>query len=323
MKRNSNIELLRFILMFMICVWHMFVVGMEYSKLRTGSISVETTLDFLPMSICVPAVNTFMLISGYYGMKFKIDKALRLIIQAFLLYLVYKFTAAIITGSFSLKYFLLHILPISTKNWWFLTWYFLIMVLSPILDGVNQISKKQFQIILIICFFINSVTLYILRQSSGYEIFHLLLIYLLGRYLNLHGHIPDIKLSLLGFLSAVVILYLATSYTYSINSKYTWQLFEYNNPVIILMSVCILSIFMSFPPQQSNIAYFLGKHSLAIYLLTSNLLYVKWASLYRSSFFLCMISILASLLLIEFIDLIQGKINDAIRKKININKFNL
>ena len=67
-KRNSNIELFRFILMNGICLWHMLVHGMNIKNI----INIESDISYsiyILLCLCVPCVNSFMLISGFYGMK--------------------------------------------------------------------------------------------------------------------------------------------------------------------------------------------------------------------------------------------------------------
>lgn len=81
-KRNSNIELLRFVLMFTICILHLLVhgVGIKESGASVGNV------DLLLCALSLPAVNCFMLISGYYGIRFSVNKALTLILQAFIIF---------------------------------------------------------------------------------------------------------------------------------------------------------------------------------------------------------------------------------------------
>ena len=81
--RDTNIEFLRFLLMFMICVWHTMVHGYDYKNM-SDSITPDNR-GIILMALCVPAVDTFMLISGYYGIKYSLDKLFRLIIQALLI----------------------------------------------------------------------------------------------------------------------------------------------------------------------------------------------------------------------------------------------
>lgn len=80
-NRNSNIELLRFVLMLLICVGHLFAhgLGLKYMGRTVFDVDISTLVIF---AIVVPAVNCFMLISGYYGMNLKLKKVISFIVQA-------------------------------------------------------------------------------------------------------------------------------------------------------------------------------------------------------------------------------------------------
>ena len=149
--RETNIEFLRFLLMFMICVWHTMVHGYDYKNMSDSV--MPDNRGVILMGLCVPAVDTFMLISGYYGIKYSLDKLFRLIIQALLIsntviFIKYFFY----NGNLEFYY---QLFPISSECWWFLSVYIVIMLLSPIINGgIQLISSKQFLQILIPLFFI-------------------------------------------------------------------------------------------------------------------------------------------------------------------------
>ena len=71
-NRESNFELLRIISMIM-------VLAIHANFFSTGELSIEDTQNYFIQSIlrcfshslCVGAVNTFVLISGYFGIRYK------------------------------------------------------------------------------------------------------------------------------------------------------------------------------------------------------------------------------------------------------------
>lgn len=76
--RNSNIELLRIISMMMIMVLHF----LGHSKnVWEGGVSADMLLWNLNESICISAIAIFVLISGYFGIRFTFRKLLRLYLQ--------------------------------------------------------------------------------------------------------------------------------------------------------------------------------------------------------------------------------------------------
>ena len=73
-KRNTNIEILRILLMLMVCFLHLAVHGYGYFSHNThplNNVSDHSFLLSLLVSLTIPVVNTYVLISGYFGIKFK------------------------------------------------------------------------------------------------------------------------------------------------------------------------------------------------------------------------------------------------------------
>lgn len=70
-KRNSSIELLRYLLMFFIVIWHSLVHGIGLTNI--GGIP-DFGIHYLPSlilcSIACVSVDCFMFISGYFGIRF-------------------------------------------------------------------------------------------------------------------------------------------------------------------------------------------------------------------------------------------------------------
>lgn len=310
--RNSNIELLRFILMFAICVWHMFVHGFDIKNIANGNIDLNYA-HLACCSILVPTVNCFMLISGYYGIKCNARKIISFVFQAsfyFWLCMILKF---IFWKNLEFNNIIHHILPISTYTWWFLTIYFIILLLSPIINtGIKNLSKKQYLIILGALIFINSVGLYINQVSLGSNLLSLFILYLLGRFLTLHKiHINRQKAFLI-WMTSTIFLILCIECSTRISLKITWLLFSYNNILIILQAIGILYFALSFKARHNKFFLYLGANSFAIYLLTEGLgmkLYTLWSNIYTSNIILALFAILITCLLITAINSLQLKIN--------------
>ncbi len=69
-SRESNIELLRILLLLFICFWHVIVHGYKFAFIKDTGVPLNAEwLDFFASFLC-PAVNTFVLISGYFGIHY-------------------------------------------------------------------------------------------------------------------------------------------------------------------------------------------------------------------------------------------------------------
>ena len=302
--------------MIAICIWHTMVHGFDFKNMST--MNIPQIQHLIMMVICVPAVDTFMFISGYYGIRFSYDKLLKLIIQAILISNIIILVRLPFGGSLS---FYDQLLPISSGlTWWFLSAYAVIMVLSPILNaGIKTIESKTFRNILIFLFFVFSIVKYRL-DGGGYNLITLLLIYLLGRYCNKTQLVLSRKLSIIIWaFSFSFLLLIMTYHLYYENVHSIWILLSYNNPVIILMAVSIFYFSLSFQLNQKKWIAFLGNHSLSIYLVSEMIgiaLYNTWKNLYINNTLIFITSIFVFALSCEFFDIPIQALNSWIRKKI-------
>ena len=317
-KRNSNIELLRFVLMFAICLLHLLVHG---KGIKAPGASVDG-VDLLLCVLSLPAVNCFMLISGYYGIRFSVNKALTLVLQAFILFAFCFIVNNCLLGGVKWTSLLQHLFPIANKNWWFLTEYFCIMLLSPLINkGIERIDRKTFTVILLYLLFINSFGLYMVRASLGSNLLSMLIVYLLGRYMSLYKiEFGRCKAAFFGvFATALLALLVCGSY-YAGYGKVSWLLFSYNNPLILLQAVCLFCWVKSLKERHYRPFQFLGKHAFSVYLITEAIgmgfLYPLWASWYALNPLYAVGGILAAMALCVLVDCLQEELNQGIRTRL-------
>lgn len=83
-KRNSNIEILRFVLMVSIFIWHLIVHGLDFKNVGIKPYPYNIHLTILATTFLSPAVNCFMFISGWFGMKLRWKKVCTLSIVCIL-----------------------------------------------------------------------------------------------------------------------------------------------------------------------------------------------------------------------------------------------
>ena len=155
--RQSNIELLRIISMFLVMVVH----SME------GSLGRPTTEDLVHAPIDVlcrvnfetlglVCVNVFVLISGWFGIRCSIKGAVKFIYQCLFMAIVVVAFLAIMQGPLTWTELIRDlILP---KNWWFVYAYFTLYILSPILNVfVEYASREMFRNTLIAFFVFQTI----------------------------------------------------------------------------------------------------------------------------------------------------------------------
>ena len=76
--RKSSIEVLRFFFMFLIVLQDVFVHGLHY---QNDTYSTYPCLNILLLSFSYVGVTGFMFISGYYGIRFKLNSLISLFNQ--------------------------------------------------------------------------------------------------------------------------------------------------------------------------------------------------------------------------------------------------
>jgi len=190
--RNSNIELLRICCMLMIIAGHV----MMNHKTQYSLTDIDEIIKlFFRGAFCV-AVNAFVLISGYFGIVFKKDRLARLVIQTFFYSSTFMILAIWVgwhTVNPRTDFFAF--IPILTKQYWFVTCYVILYIISPWLniwvDNFDRISYKKFLIVGFLIVYVWPTFCYLINApqfigDAGYGIVNFAYLYMLGRYLRLY-----------------------------------------------------------------------------------------------------------------------------------------
>ncbi|MBD5473504.1 MAG: acyltransferase [Lachnospiraceae bacterium] len=198
-KRMANYELLRGVAMIMIITLHFLSHSDRLLALDQSVSAVRilgTSLEFLSIA----AVNTYVLISGYLGVKssFKPSKAVTLLFQIWFYALLIPFVLMLFglptKGAADGIYgFIWYLFPVETEHYWFATSYFMLYLLTPVLNGAaRSMSKRQFQItlggLLILFCGIKSISpLVFAFDRYGYDLPWFICVYLAAAYLARFG----------------------------------------------------------------------------------------------------------------------------------------
>lgn len=315
-QRKSGIELLRIVCMLMIIVLHAYTYGGLNQLSDSQGGSFEATSDFIWSFFRTP-VNVFMIITGYFMSKDVLDfkKSYRripkvyatmlfysiiLTIFAFIIYNYNGFsvtqeTTDIITSADKLeinaiknlssqyaKYSIIKMFfPILSKQWYFLTNYIIILILSPFINKVLvEIDKKQFRILLAILFVFLSIyptistmggfkeifsTTKVLPIEYGKSMISFLFMFIIGAYLKRFVK-DDEKLHFkyLGYFIGLCIIdfslyYFLGDITVNKVGIYNGAVFgQFSNPLVILESVSIFLFFRGFQFKSRIINYIAG-----------------------------------------------------------------
>lgn len=246
-QRDSNIELLRIVLMFMIIVHHLVTRGLKLRELGLGTYTPmsSTTFQILLNSFLIVAVNTYIFISGYFEIKFKVRVLISFILQCLfysvLLYLVF---VGLGLNTWSLKgfattfYFLY-------KGWWFVPVYLTLYALSPMLNkGLAAMNKKQMICMIVVLLIIAHIKFVMgnFISAQGFGIYNFIFIYIVAHYCR--NYVKKVDYAWLWYISCSLIIF-AMAYGLYVFGKPrgTWAIYNYNNPVLILSAVFLFYTF--------------------------------------------------------------------------------
>lgn len=271
-KRLSNIELLRIISMFFIMIGH--------SYIRSEGLPSSEEVNFHPISsfficivnaIIVDGVNIFVLISGWFGIKFSKNNLAKYLYQVFFLFILL-YLLALISNKASMSITDIKNVLGLTSGYWFITAYLGLFILSPILNKFSEnATKQQFTYTLVCLFgfqcFYSWLTSYV-DYYGGYSIILLTSIYLLGRYLRLY---PIQMLE-----DKAVLFYIVTIFLIAIIVELglgkvgnALRMLRYDSPLVILSSVSLL-LSINKIKFQSKFINLLASASFAVYIIHFN-----------------------------------------------------
>lgn len=195
--RNSSHELLRMIAMYMIVFIH---ANMYLGNFCKGE-DVWLFCNGAVNGICNIGVSCFILISGYYGMRFSIRKFIKMecmmitysLLETAVLYAV---LPEQMQGAALLEQLVKSFLPFITRKYWFYSAYVCLLFLSgyiqKFIGHLDREEFKKFLILLIVLFSVLPTLFYFeLVPDNGKGIVQMIMVYMVGRYIRMY---QDVRL---------------------------------------------------------------------------------------------------------------------------------
>ena len=193
-ERKSNLELLRILAMCGIIILHYTGMGGAVQNNVFPSFS-WFAVHFLN-SFCIPLVNCFVLITGYFLIEktvFSLKKPIELlVITAFYGLLAYVIRVCTEDNSLSPREVLNAAFPFIVGKRWFVETYIILILLAPFINKLLCALRQQdyrlllsFQLALFCVWY--SLGLSAPLLDDGYGIINFLTLYMLGGYIRLYG----------------------------------------------------------------------------------------------------------------------------------------
>lgn len=256
LKRNSNIELLRIVIMFMILLLHAnfftFKIPTDYS--------FTSFLRCFAEAFTLTPVNIFVLITGFFGTVFSVKKVLSLIFQVFFCVVpisIFLTSFGIIESDFRsiIRSFVFN-------EYWFINAYIGLLILTPILNvAVDHLSHRVYISSLL---FFNVIAFLDafwgvsgIQIGKGYSLIWFIFLYLLGRYVKCY----QVSLSQKQLITLIVISCLCNSLII-----FTFHSINYVNPFIVIQSISTLLLFTKFE-IKSDVINWVAASTTMVYLV--------------------------------------------------------
>ena len=209
------------------------------------------------------------------------------------------------------KYIALHIFPVSTHVWWFLTEYTILLIISPLINvaWAGFKDKEKLQVVIGLTF-VNCIG-YMMAAIGGNSLLNMLHLYLIGRLLFDHYDYFNRfswKIYLLMFMAATVSFYcILIIFSHFASQKICWFLMANNSFFVIIQAAMLVLCVLRLHARYNKVINTICSQCLFIYLLSEGIgaPYYNYLVFLNDNSPLCMFSFVIST---SFIALICGMV---------------
>lgn len=328
-KRNSNIDILRILMMFFIVVGHVLGFGVGFNNLQ----GMHFYVWHFAYRITIVGVNVLILISGFvnFGKAFSLKNLLFLWLKVFLYsFGITLFFFAVKTGEVvSFKTLIISAMPTLTSLYWFFSCYLLLMLVRPLLDAIIlNVTRQKLTFLLVALLFATSVISGVLFDpfvvSSGYSPIWFIVLYLCGAYFK--------KYSLKFNKAVLLILYAIFTILGVVVARILKSFgfgggYAYNFPLNVVNSLLLFALFVSIKTKkESKFLTFINSATFDIYLISEHFilkaLFIKgqFRFLLNYNFLTMILWVILFSLIIFVVCLLVGIIVNALLNLLKVKK---
>lgn len=298
MKRNSNIEFLRVLMMFLIVLNHVAFHGVLNNGMSMNLINT-LIINFFTIGGKL-GVNIFILISGYYLIFSESEtsnyKNIKNIYITVFICSIGSFLIMLAIGNevFNIKKLLYAALPLRNNIYWFFTYYLIMYILFPYVNKfLLSLNKNNHYALLKALFVIVIVSKSILKAKFTFSpLILFILLYSVGAYERRYSFTlsrKDLNLRIIitiviSFLS-VLILNVLSNIIPSLHGKENIFLIAPESILSFFLSIYIFLKYVRKPFFENKIINAIGSLTFIIYLLHDNPFVKKyWLFLFSNHF---------------------------------------
>ncbi len=264
-QRKSNFELLRIIAMIMITFSNIASYGDYATTLMASDLWFNKILHSIMTVGGYVGVNLYVLISAYFlckTEKFNLKKLWSIVATTTLYTLGFYIVFSIVNSSnFTWQNSFSALLPIIYQTYWFVTVYFVMLLVSPLLNIIiRHINARHHAIICVVM-----LTMYVVINAFTGHSFDMsrvdwfITLYFCGAFIRMYS--DKIKIGYAWLIIFIVLDFLMMV----IDVYYQVGGLELNSIFIVLTSLFIFTLFTKFTFTSKTIN-FIAKHTFAMYL---------------------------------------------------------
>lgn len=261
--RDSNVELLRIVSMILVMVVHADYLALGAPTQEDISVSYSNSFvrAFVEALSCI-CVNVFVLISGWFKIKFRLERLMELIFQVifigvalYVLMRVLGYTEVMSIKDWVRLFFL------KSRAYWFVKAYLILYIFTPLLNSfVDNCNRSQLKTFLIGFYLLQSIYGFYASNawfSEGYSPLSFMGLYILSSYIRLY---PNCWVKLCKYIDMAI--YLSISAFNALCAiiltpyfeKGSTLMFLYSSPFVIMASIYFFLFFtkLSFKSKFVN-----------------------------------------------------------------------
>lgn len=270
--RDSNIELLRIVAMFLVLIDHSGYMSIDPpTNEEVFSAPMLSLARYSSQSFSSICVNLFVLISGWFGIKTRFYRVTEFLFQCYFICFVAYFvllTIGITT-------------PMSLGGWinflvlgdlWFVMAFLLLYLMAPMMNMfIDSMTQRQFFYFLLIFLtiqFLHGFVIQVAWFDKGMSPLTLMSLYLIGRYMHLYPNRFTTMSRWMDMMIYFVVSALGAVFTF-IGARHGaegYRFFSYASPTIIVASVYFFLFFtkISF---RNRLVNWIAASAFAVYVL--------------------------------------------------------
>lgn len=270
-NRSSNIELLRIVSMFLVLLIHY----IPSRTLPTSATLIDnpfgTLFNLELRSISFVCVNCFILISGYFGIHWKLKSFSNLLFQILFWSIVCPIIVLILVGSFNIGNIMTHLYG-NVFSRWFVESYIGLYMIAPMINKfIEKSTNRELGVFILVFYLFSTIFGYLGKAgdfNEGMSVISLMGLYLIGAYLrkNQDGIFSYSKYIYLGiyFLAGFVMVGIAAL---ALKVGITVSPYGYLNPIIIVESAALFLFFKKLDIGSIPWINWIATSAFAVYLI--------------------------------------------------------